>query len=242
MPTAHTDPACGRISTQASPQDCPPCTRSCPEPDDAISSNPVQPPASTLQQLGPHWLPALCGRHSCDIPVPWWEERAQNLLAASCNLDEIMLICKFDLFEDPEASTRGLCRQPDFRLEGFLESLDGDGHISDCRPRKAERIVHILRGQTLRCPVLDAGWLFSAMASPMMDVSTIAEKLDWSFSSFFCGTTYYGWAKWALGYSHDGIISYLDAASTLRNKIFELLRSVARATLERWRSLVAVGI
>jgi hypothetical protein len=164
------------------------------------------------------------------------------LLATSCNLLEIILICRFDLFADPEASTLALCRQPDFRLEYFLATLGGDRHTSDCRSRKAEQIVRILRAQPPSYPVLDVGWLFSAMTSPMMDVSTIAEKLDWSFCSIFCRITYYGWAKWVLGYKCDEILSYLGAAFTLRNNIFQFLCTAPPATLQKWRSLLVVGI
>jgi hypothetical protein len=225
---------------------------------------------------------------SYSIASRWWEELAQEILRTSSNHNELITICKFDLFEDPMASVRALSKQPVTRLENLLATLrgsrsisddgfdkaeqtvnnlrrhllpgpswdanwflssmapsddvGGDRHTSDCRSRKAEQIVRIVRGQPPSDPKLDVGWLFSAMASPLMDVSTIAEKLDWSFCSIFCRITYYGWARWVLGYRHDGILSYLDVAFTLRNNIFRLLCSAPLATLLKWRSLLAVGI
>jgi hypothetical protein len=184
---------------------------------------------------------ALLRPPSCESS-PWWEERTQNLLGTTRSLDEIIHICRFDLFSDPGASAQALCRQPDFRLDGFLVAL-GDRHISDSRSRKAEKIVRILRGQPPPSPYpeLDVSWLFRAMASSM-DVSSIAEKLDCSFCSIFCRTTYYAWTRWILGYRDDGISGYLSAAFTLRNNIFQLLYSAPLAILQRWRSLLVVGL
>jgi hypothetical protein len=111
--------------------------------------------------------------------------------------------------------------QPDSRLDDLLTTLGGGGRICHDKSSKAEQIVHTLtlRGETLPGPAWNGNWLFSAMSSPM-DVSAIATKLDWSICLVFCKLTFGAWVKWVLGYRHDGISSFLNAALALRNGIF----------------------
>lgn len=108
------------LSTRASLQDCHPYAGSCFEPDYATLSNPVevtvdgmQSSATAPQQLVLSWPPS-------GVPSRWLADKTQNLLASSCSLDGIIHICKFDLFVDPQASTKALSRQLNFRLESFL--------------------------------------------------------------------------------------------------------------------------
>jgi hypothetical protein len=105
----------------------------------------------------------------------------------------------------------------------------------------AEQIVRIVRQRPQPYLPLDVGWLFAAMAS-LIDVNTIADKLDCSFSLIFCGTTCDDWARWVLGYRNDAILDYLRVILTLRNGIFQLLYSATPAVVQQWRLLLTVGV
>jgi hypothetical protein len=199
------------------------------------SASPLQPPPSKLAVSGS--TTSLCPQYYV-IASRWWEELAQNLLGASCNLNQIICICEFDLFADPKSSIVALCMQPDSRLDDLLTTLGESRRICHDKSRKAEQIVHTLRGEISPGPAWDGDWLFSAMSSPM-DVSAIAVKLDWSICLVFCKLTYGAWVKWVLGYRDDGISNFLNAVLTLRNNVSRFLRS---ASLGRWELLEEVCV
>jgi len=70
----------------------------------------------------------------------------------------------------------------------------------------------------------------------LMDVATIAEKLDFEISSAFCKIPFFSWVRHILGY-HDAIVlTFLDGISNSRNDFAQYFRELYLGR-DKWESL-----
>lgn len=121
-------------------------------------------------------------------PFPrWWEGPALEILGTSSNVDLLIAICDFDLFQDPMASARALSRQPSARLDAILSVLRRGTVVLDNGLNRVQQTLATLRNKDALS--WDPAWFFHSLASSD-SVEGIAERLHSTIWSAFCSVTY----------------------------------------------------
>lgn len=152
-------------------------------------------------------------------PLPrWWEGPALEILGTSSNVDLLIAICDFDLFQDPMASARALSRQPSARLDAILSVLRGGTVVLDNGLNRVQQILATLRNKDALS--WDPAWFFHSLASSD-SVEAIAERLHSSIWSAFCSVTYASWVRWVLGYGIAGVSNFFAALSNFRSEVIQ---------------------
>lgn len=194
----------------------------------------LEPPSDNLATS----RPTISGHlPSPAISSRWWEARAEMLLSTFSRLEDIILVCEYDLFSNPRTPIEALSKQPVSQLDDLCRMLGEHQLISSDKPTKAEHIVCSLRGPVSPALAWDGSWLISTMGSSL-DVHSIAAKLDWSICSMFCKTRLRAWVKKFLGYEYNGISTFLDAVLKVRN---DVARSLPSGPIYKWQSLEEVS-
>lgn len=152
-------------------------------------------------------------------PFPrWWEGPALEILGTSSNVDLLIAICDFDLFQDPMASARALSRQPSARLDAILSVLRGGTVVLDNGLNRVQQILATLRNKDALS--WDPAWFFHSLASSD-SVEAIAERLHSTIWSAFCSVTYASWVRWILGYGIAGVSNFFAALSNFRSEVIQ---------------------
>jgi hypothetical protein len=73
-----------------------------------------------------------------------------------------------------------------------------------------------------------------------MDVTTIAQKLDFSICTVFLKIPCNSWISWALGYRDDDISNFYDAVLSFRGRCAQYLQKFDQQ-IHKWKLLAEVS-